>query len=266
MKYNLFQLAIKYLKYFILAQNGRGHGIHSPFVYRFVREVLMDRNQYPSYFNAESYRKKLLNNFENIEVVDLGAGANNNNIKKKQIATIAKTALKPPKYSQLLYRFASHFNYKNIVELGTSLGVTTSYFSQVPQLESLITLEGAPQIAAFAKHQFDDMKLQNIKVVVGNFDDTLSVILQDNPNIDLVYIDGNHRKDPTLKYFNQIIKYCNSNTCMVFDDIHWSQEMEEAWEEIKKDERIKLTIDVFFLGFVFMNENFLVKQNFTIRY
>jgi len=266
MKYNLFQLGFRYLNYLIFSKNGKGHGIHSPFVYRFVREVLMDRNQYPVYFIAESYRKRLLNNLDSIEVIDLGAGGKDNSIKQKQISTIAKSALKPPKYSQLLYRFASIYNYRNIVELGTSLGVTTCYLAHIPHLESITTLEGAPQIAAFASQQFNLMKLQNVKVVTGNFDDTLSNVLKSNSNIDLVYIDGNHQKEPTLNYFNQILKYCNSNTCLIFDDIHWSAEMEEAWEEIKNDKRVKLTIDVFFLGFVFMNDEFKAKQNFTVRF
>lgn len=266
MKYNLFQLGFRYISYLIFARSGKGHGIHSPFVYRFVREVLMDRNQYPVYLNAESYRKRLLNNFENIEVVDLGAGGKNNSIKQKQISAIVKSALKSPKYSKLLYRFASTYNYKNIVELGTSLGVTTCYLAQTPQIESITTIEGAPQIAAFASQQFNLMKLQNVKVVSGNFDDTLSGVLKSNSNIDLVYIDGNHQKEPTLNYFNQVLKYCNLNTCLIFDDIHWSSEMEEAWEEIKKDKRVKLTIDVFFLGFVFIKDEFKAKQNFTIRF
>ena len=266
MKYNLFQLGFRYLKYLIFSKNGRGHGIHSPFVYRFVREVLMDRNQYPAYFIAENYRNRLLNNFDKIEVVDLGAGGQNDRIKQTQISTISKNALKPPKYSQLLFRFASHFQYKNIVELGTSLGVTTSYFAQVPQLNSITTIEGAPQIASFANIQFNVMKLQNVKVITGNFDDKLLDVLNSNPDIDLVYIDGNHKKNPTLHYFNQVIKYCNTNTCLIFDDIHWSAEMEEAWEEIKNDKRVKLTIDVFFLGFVFMNDEFKAKQNFTVRF
>jgi hypothetical protein len=165
MKYNLFQLGFRYISYLIFARSGKGHGIHSPFVYRFVREVLMDRNQFPVYLNAESYRKRLLNNFENIEVVDLGAGGKDNSIKQKQISAIAKSALKSPKYSKLLYRFASTYNYKNIVELGTSLGVTTCYLAQTPQIESITTIEGAPQIAEYASQQFNLMKFQNVKVV-----------------------------------------------------------------------------------------------------
>ena len=182
MKYNLFQLGFRYISYLIFAKNGKGHGIHSPFVYRFVREVLMDRNQYPVYFIAESYRKRLLNNLDSIEVIDLGAGGKDKSIKQKQISTIAKSALKPPKYSQMLYRFASTYSCRNIVELGTSLGVTTCYLAHTPHLESITTIEGAPQIATFASLQFNLMKLQNVKFVTGNFDNTLSGVLESNSN------------------------------------------------------------------------------------
>lgn len=266
LKYNVFQLLLKYLNYWFKASNGRGHGIHSPFVYNFIRKILMDKTEYPAYAKAESYRHKLLQNNTTIDVLDLGAGALNGAIKQMKISTIAKSALKSPKYARLLYRFSQYFQHQNSVELGTSLGVTTTYLAQVPGLKKLITLEGAPQIAAFAQKQFKSMGLTTVEVVTGNFDDTLVDVLKTMPQVDFVYIDGNHRKLPTLQYFNQVMEYCNPNTCIVFDDIHWSREMEETWATIKADPRVKLTIDVFFVGFVFTNNSFKIKQNFTIRY
>jgi len=53
---------------------------------------------------------------------------------------------------------------------------------------------------------------------------------------------------------------------LVFDDIHWSAEMEKAWLEIKSHPSVQYTIDIFFLGFVFFRPDFKVKQNFSIRF
>ncbi len=265
-KYTVFQLLLKYFQYLVKASNGRGHGVHSPFVYNFIRKVLMDKTEYPAYTQAEAYRQQLLQDHSTIEVLDLGAGAANGAVKQGKISSIAQSALKSPKYARLLYRFSQYFQHQNSIELGTSLGVTTTYLAQVPGLKKLITMEGSPQIAAFAQKQFRLMDLTAIEVVTGNFDDTLVGVLKTLPQVDFVYIDGNHRKLPTLQYFNLVLENCNPNTCMVFDDIHWSKEMEEAWEFIRADKRVKLTIDVFFLGFVFTNKSFKSKQNFTIRY
>jgi predicted O-methyltransferase YrrM len=84
--------------------------------------------------------------------------------------------------------------------------------------------------------------------------------------IDLAFIDGNHRKEPTLRYFETILPKTHEGSCIVFDDIHWSSEMEEAWELIRKDERVKLSIDLFFIGIVFFRTEFREKQHFSIRY
>jgi predicted O-methyltransferase YrrM len=84
--------------------------------------------------------------------------------------------------------------------------------------------------------------------------------------IDLVFVDGNHRREPTLNYFNLLMPRMSSSSVLIFDDIHWSSEMEEAWETIRRDGRVLLTVDLFFVGFVFLRSAFKVKQDFVIRY
>ena len=84
--------------------------------------------------------------------------------------------------------------------------------------------------------------------------------------IDMAYIDGNHRLEPTLNYFEQLLGKKNNSSIFIFDDIHWSKEMEEAWERIKTHPSVRCTIDIFFLGFVFFREEFKAKQDFMIRF
>jgi len=130
----------------------------------------------------------------------------------------------------------------------------------------VITLEGSVAIAEKALENFRDMGLKKIKLVQGNFDDTLSKVLNALESIDMAFVDGNHRKAPTLDYFRQLIPVMSAESVIVFDDIHWSREMEEAWEEIRNHPRVMLSIDLFFIGIVFFNPSFKVKQHFTIRF
>ncbi len=274
--YSAPELAFKYLKYFIRASNGRGHGIHSPFVYEFIRQVLMDHHPYPAYTLAENYREQVLQDNRQLEVLDLGAGSAVNSvvsiqpgrqvIHQRKVADIARTSVKPKRYSRLLFRLARFYGYGNIIELGTSLGVTTTYFSQVPGLEKLITIEGSEAIAEYAEAHFRSAGIPNTILVRGNFDDVLTGALDNFDRLDLAFVDGNHRKQPTIRYFNQILEKTHENSCIVFDDIHWSAEMEEAWAEIKKDPRVKLSIDLFFVGIIFFRKSFLEKQDFMIRF
>ena len=109
------------------------------------------------------------------------------------------------------------------------------------------------------------MELQNIEQHVGNFDDVLPKILSEKEKIDFVFFDGNHRKEPTLNYFRQCLDKVHEGSVFIFDDIYWSLEMKEAWSEIKMNEQVTVTLDLFYLGIVFFRKE-QVKQHFIIRY
>jgi len=196
----------------------------------------------------------------------MGAGSVTSATKQRTIGSIALTAAKPRKFGQLLFRMANHYRPNTILELGTSLGITTGYLALGNQEANVITMEGSVAIAEKALENFRDMNLKNVKLVQGNFDDTLSKVLSALGRIDMAFVDGNHRKVPTLDYFRQLIQIMSAESVIVFDDIHWSREMEEAWEQIRQDPRVTLSIDLFFIGFVFFNPSFKVKQHFTIRF
>jgi predicted O-methyltransferase YrrM len=264
--YSRLRLGIDYLKYLVNAQNGRGHGIHSPFVYDLVRNVLMDKKNYPAYAIPEQYRKKLLKDGRILEVEDLGAGSVLGTIKKRKVSDIARTSVKPKRYSKLLYRLAVHYRYKRILEMGTSLGVTSSYLALVQGVEQVVTMEGAGEVAAIAQSHFEANNMPHIHLVKGGFENQLASALGELERVDLAFIDGNHRLEPTLHYFNQIMPRTHEHSCLVFDDIHWSEGMESAWERIRKDDRVTLTIDLFFIGLVFFRKEFREKQHFVIRF
>ena len=100
----------------------------------------------------------------------------------------------------------------------------------------------------------------------GNFDNTLSSVVRGLSSVDFAFIDGNHRKEPTEKYFKELLAKTNNDSILVFDDIHWSSEMEEAWETIKKDAAVTCSIDLFFIGIVFFRKEFKEMQHFVIRF
>lgn len=264
--YGTVKLACNYLSYYLSASNGKGHGIHSPFVYELVREVFIDQRPRVAYQSPEQYRKEILRDQTEIQVEDLGAGSRRLRHPNRKISAIARSSVKPVKYGRLLHRLAVHFRCRNILELGTSLGVTSAYLAGSGTNVCVNTIEGSPTIAERARLYFERSGLHNINVIQGNFDDQLGDVLTEMGSIDLVYIDGNHRKEPTLRYFEQLLTAAHEKTCLVFDDIHWSKEMEEAWSLIKNDDRVTLTIDLFFVGLVFISPDFYEKQHFSIRF
>jgi predicted O-methyltransferase YrrM len=83
--------------------------------------------------------------------------------------------------------------------------------------------------------------------------------------LDLVFIDGHHLKDPTLDYFEQCLGKAHNDSVFILDDIHWSQGMEEAWEQVKHHPRVSVTIDLYTMGLVFLRSE-QAREHFRLRY
>jgi predicted O-methyltransferase YrrM len=241
------------------------HGVHSPFVYRLLDEVIYDYHAKNDYSDIEKLRLSLLKDDRWIHITDLGAGSILNKNTKKQVRVLAKNALKSASLAQLIYRLAANIKPRTIIELGTCLGITTAYLAKAAPEAKVITIEGCPETAALARENLDTLHVQNTELLTGNFDDLLPNILNNIEALDFVYVDGNHRKDATLNYFEWCLPKLSQNSIMIFDDIYWSKGMKEAWAQIKAHPEVSVSIDLFWIGLVFVRKG-QVKEDFTIRY
>jgi predicted O-methyltransferase YrrM len=258
-------LVSAYIKY--LLRSGNEHAIHSPFLFElYTRVISGGKDNNPDYTDLKALRKELLASQREIEILDLGAGSRVNKSNIRKIRTIAKNAEKPEKFGKLFYRLIKRLQPENIIELGTSLGLTTIYMSRAKKDASIISFEGCPQTAQIARENFDKTGAKNIEIVIGNIDDTLPERLKKmSAGIDYAYFDANHRYEPTVRYFEQCLPYATNDTLFIFDDIYWSDEMTQAWEYIKAHPQVTITVDLFWIGLVFFRKE-QVKENFTLRF
>ena len=261
---NFFQIE-EYIYYWITSFNK--YKIHSPFIYKLVTEVFEKQLHYEDFDKIEQLRDELKKNDNYIEVVDLGAGSRHFKTSKRKISKIARRSVKKEKYGHLLYMLVRYFKANSILELGTSLGISTAYMASAHKNTHVTTIEGSVAIADVARQNFKKLLLEKqIDLVVANFDDVLLQICEDKKQFDLVFVDGNHREIPTVDYFNTILPFCHNDTVLLFDDIHWSEEMQEAWEYIKNHDDVTFTIDIFEMGIVFLRKEFRQKQHMQISY
>lgn len=207
-------------------------------------------------------REELLMNKQILNKIELGTGAKN---KKISISNIAKTSLKYSKEAQLLFKLVNYFQPKTILEIGTSLGLTTSYLAASKSDSEVLTIEGCPNTLAVAIDVFKKLHINNINSYCGNFDDLLPEIVNNVTSLDFVFFDGNHRYLPTINYFTICLQKAHNNSVFIFDDIHWSAEMTKAWNEIKTNSKVTVTIDLFNLGIVFFRKE-QVKQHFILKF
>jgi predicted O-methyltransferase YrrM len=256
------RIIIKYINYYFTAKSK--YKIHSPFVYDLLINVIYYFHYEDEFDSIEEIRENLLKDNRKIKITDHGAKSNRN-ITLKKIKNITKSSSKSIKYSQLLFRLVKHFEPRTMIELGTSFGISTLYQAFAAEKGKIVTIEGSQEIANIARENFKKLKLWNIDLIVDNFDNVLPEILKELDVIDYVFFDGNHRKESTINYFKLCLQKANSESVFIFDDIHWSKGMEEAWEYIKNHKKVTLTIDLFFLGLVFFRKN-IIKQDHVIRF
>ncbi len=251
---------LEYIKFIFRSTNQ--HGIHSPFVYELVTKCFYDKQFYKEYKIIAKYRSVLKNNKSVISVKDLGAGSKVLHTNSRKISDISKKAGITKKRAQLLYRIIKYFQPTSILELGTSLGISTCALSLGNPKANIVTIEGCPETASIAKEQFKFNKLNNITLIINEFENELNTLK--NKKIDLIYVDGNHQKEATINYFHSLLTCTNNDSLIIFDDIHWSKGMTEAWETIIQDPNVTLSIDTFYWGFVFFRKE-QKKQHFKIR-
>lgn len=248
-----------YLRYYLSAKGK--YKIQSPLAFEICQTLLEDRKKYYIFNELEALRETLKNDTSVVPVLDLGAGSvNSGGGAERVVGDIAKSALSPPFKCEWLFKLVLIFKPEGIIELGTCLGLSSLYMAMASKEPVLHTIEGSPSLHEIAKSNFQKFNAGNIKAYLGNFDVIFPGLL--NRNIEMVYVDGNHTKEATLRYYEMIRQANSEKMVIIFDDIYWSKGMTEAWEEIKK--AAPYSIDLYHLGIVIFDERVVRKQNFTI--
>ncbi|MBP9883089.1 MAG: class I SAM-dependent methyltransferase [Chitinophagales bacterium] len=258
----LFRLK-SFLSYFFTSKGI--NNMHSPFVYEFMQQVLYDPRTFYAYTEIENVRKELLQSHQALSFINYGAGSNSGLPVIKTISSILRKSSSTPKKAQLLFRIAGYYKCIKIIELGTNMGISAMYLASSGANTKVVTIEGAKELAEIARSNATTLGMQNIEILEDVFEDALPLALQKFGKTDLVYFDGNHRKEATLAYFYEVLPHLHEKSILIFDDIYWSAEMKEAWLEIRTNPSVTITIDLFYFGLVFFRKE-LSKQHFTLRW
>jgi predicted O-methyltransferase YrrM len=255
----------KYLEYILFSSHKKGHGIHSPFVFNLITKVFRNKINTEVVFNIEKIRQIMISDHRKIRVTDYGSGSERIKSNLRQVSEIAKYSAVPRKYGILLAGLSEEFGKSDIIEMGTSLGISTMYLAAASPDVIVHTIEGCQETSEIARSNFDRSGLKNIRMYNGKFDNILPEIENQKIRPGLVFIDGDHRKEPVLDYFYTIAGMSGNQSVIVLDDIHSLTEMGEAWEEIKKFKKVTLTVDIFRMGLVFFREG-MTRSDYIIRY
>lgn len=237
--------------------------IHSPFLFELLQFVHDPARHYYVFDTIESLRAQLLQQDEEIEKVDYGAGSK---VKGRHtVKLVAETSLSSVVKCQTIFRLIVHQKPGCILELGTSLGIMTSYLAAAHEDAQVHTLEGNPSQVSIAKDIGQKLELKNIHFHQGRFLNILPGLLETVKTIDFALIDGDHRGGAIKNYFTILKPILSHHAIVIIDDIRWSADMYEAWKEIIQDKDISFTLDYFSFGILFFRKDFLDKVHLKIR-
>ena len=240
---------LRYLWHWLTAVNE--HSLHSPFLYNLYTKTIKKKSVLEDFNAIEQVRQQLIHSSAKITVTQLGAESRVNNELIRPVSAIARKGITSAAVSRLLYNLIHDFGCKNIIELGTSFGINTMYMATNSQVK-VHSFEGCPNTAGIAQENFTKLDYENIELIIGDIDDTLpEFIHQSTSKIDLVFMDANHKLEPTLNYFNQILGLCHNQSIVIIDDIYWSSAMTKAWEKLKNHPQVTTSVDLFTLGILF---------------
>lgn len=275
-----------WVRHLLTARNTGGHGVHSPYLFEWVRMVMDDKNSYYVWAAIERVREQMLVDERMIDFVDYGSGQlstencqlKTESIDRRKVCDIAKKSLAKKKYAQMLARLVNWMgdsvmdngdgirdNGKGlkIVELGTSLGVTTAYLAAMDAKNTVLTYEGCEAVAAVAKENWKRLGLKNITCRVGKID--AEALAEGLSRVDVAFVDANHTYAGTRMYVNILLEKMHEKSVLVIDDIHHSREMEKVWQEICANDRVTTSMDLYQMGLVFLDKNYW-KRHYKMIY
>lgn len=261
MKTGILGLTRRYLAFRRQCKPRHGFGIHSPFVFDLYTQAIDPDRKDAAFRPIERYRQSLKRSAQRVAVV----GMDGRSQATAELRQLAWNVAIPPHLGRLLFRLCRYMQPQSIVELGTSVGISTLYMAAAAPDTPLHTIEVNADVLQVASNQFDSMGYGNVHTHSGTFAEHLPALLEQLPSVGLAFVDGHHQGEAMLRYVEAMLPHTTPSSMLVLDDIRWSDDMEAAWHKLCADSRVSLSIDLFRCGILLFRQG-IVKQHFNLRY
>lgn len=250
------QRAIDFIGYWFSSKTR--HGTHSPFIYGLIEHCIYQHKPLPE-SDIRTFFNSLKTNNELITGADFGNGGQQ---VSRTISHYARTSSMLDFQANLLYRLVAYLKPNSILELGTNIGKSGAYMANANRHSQILTIDANEGLKSLAAKHFEQLGLVNIQCSAQTFEAFFNV---NDDAFDFIFLDGNHHYEPTMAYFKSLKTRVKSGGALVFHDIYYNNGMKKAWAEIKKDQDVSISLDLFFFGIVWFGIN-QAKEDFKIRF
>lgn len=238
--------------------------VHHPFVLSLGKALFHDKRWFYAFSDAAGLREYINQNHQQIPRSEFGAGSQVLTNDQIRISELGRSAAVDEGNGELLFRLVNFLKPSTLLEMGTCLGLSAVYQAAAAQDARFLTIEGSPAIADLAKSHLQGLKYQNIETYQGSFDEVLPKVLPTLSQLDYVYLDGDHRHEPTLRYFESCLPYLSEGSAFVVADIYWSAEMMTAWKMLQNHPKVTLTVDLYDFGILFFRKTDRPKVHYSL--
>lgn len=231
------------------------YDVHAPKAFSYLGEVVEDDRHFYWFDMIRQLRLRYAASAERIEVTDLGAGSQAHASRERRVRDIAASSATPPRFGEYLLKTADWCDARYMLELGTNLGIGTAYLAgALPADGRLISIDADAAVLAHARAALKPLPTRGeVRLVHGAFVDRLPEALASLPRVDLAFVDGHHDEEATKRYFAAIAQHTHAGSVVILDDVHWSAGMEAAWDWVKRQPGVSLSIDLYRWGVVFFD-------------
>ena len=208
---------------------GKGFGVHSPWAYDLIENVINERHPYYAYDDLYSFWENAPQDLPQY----------------------------PQSRDELLFRLVNRFNPRFILEVGTGAGVSTGYLASVSTRSRVVTVDN-PHPAS--KQVLRNLKrIHNIEYIAADVTQTVRDILDSGTIPQFIHIAHTALWKEVVE---MILPYATPDMVIVVEDMGKKQK-KEWWDQLIKDERIGVTFQMKKAGLLFFDHK-KTKQHYVL--
>ena len=243
----------KKIVYLLKARHRHGHGIHSPFLFRLITEVMENNGNYSAYPLLKAADENVRNMLRILDMKSYHAGGISE--VKCNSQEIKRMHLLPERFDRLLFRLVNDFRPEGIAFYGSTFGVTLLALALADRRVQLEAQVENDHYRSFCRRLAEVYEVANIHIT-----ETGRAVFPD-----FIVIQNPLNPDYCERILSQILFNPASNGVIVVCGIHASAGIEDVWMKHKKDPLIRVALDLFEIG-IFICRRGLQKEEFVVRF